>query len=133
MIIFGSIGLIVKGIPLSSAEIAMIRGIIGSIFLIITAMILKIRPSFKTIKKNVIYLLISGSALGFNWMLLFEAYRYTSIINATLSYYFAPVIVVLLSPILLKERLTLRKFFCVLVALAGVPSCMDKRKWWLIR
>lgn len=120
MIIFGSIGLIVRGIPLSSPEIAMVRGVIGSTFLIITAIILKKRPSFMAIKKNLLYLIISGAALGVNWILLFEAYRYTSITNATLSYYFAPVIVVLLSPILLREKLTLKKLLCVLVAMAGM-------------
>lgn len=120
MIIFGSIGLIVRGIPLSSPEIAMVRGVVGSIFLIITAIILKKRPSLEAIKKNVIYLIISGAALGVNWILLFEAYRYTSITNATLSYYFAPVIVVLLSPVWLKERLTLKRLLCVLVAMAGM-------------
>ena len=120
MIIFGSIGLIVREIPLSSAEIAMVRGVIGSTFLIVTASSLKKKPSLKKIKRNLIYLAISGGALGINWILLFEAYRYTSITNATLSYYLAPVIVVLMSPILLKEKLSLQKLLCVLVAMAGM-------------
>lgn len=119
MIIFGSTGLLVRGLPLSSPEIAMVRGVIGSIFLIITALILKKRSSFKAIKKNLIYLIISGVALGINWILLFEAYRYTSITNATLSYYLAPIIVILLSPVLLKEKFTLKKILCFFVAMAG--------------
>ncbi|TAH66729.1 MAG: EamA/RhaT family transporter, partial [Anaerolineaceae bacterium] len=120
MLIFGSIGLIVREIPLSSAQIALIRGVIGSLFLIIAGIIMKKKPSFKTIKMNFTYLLLSGAALGFNWILLFEAYRNTTITNATLSYYLAPVIVVFLSPFLLKERLTLRKVFSVLVAMLGM-------------
>lgn len=120
MLIFGSIGLIVKGIPLSSSQIAMIRGVIGSVFLIIAALVMKKKPTYKEIKKNLIILIASGAALGFNWILLFEAYRHTSITNATLSYYFAPVIVVFLSPFILKEKLTLRKFLCILTALIGM-------------
>lgn len=120
MLIFGSIGLLVKGIPLSSAQIAMIRGIIGSLFLIIAALVLKKKPSYKDIKKNLTFLLASGAALGFNWILLFEAYKHTGITNATLSYYLAPVIVVFLSPIILKEKLTLRKILCILGSLIGM-------------
>lgn len=120
MLIFGSIGLLIKGIPLSSSQIAMIRGIIGSSFLIIAAVVTKKKPSYKDIKKNLIFLLASGAALGFNWILLFEAYKHTSITNATLSYYFAPVIVVFLSPLVLKEKLTLRKTLCILCALIGM-------------
>lgn len=120
MLIFGSIGLIVRGIPLSSAQIALIRGVVGSVFLIIVGLIMKKKPSIKAIRKNFTYLLLSGAALGFNWILLFEAYRKTSITNATLSYYLAPVIVVLLSPFVLKERLTLKKILCVLFAMIGM-------------
>lgn len=120
MLIFGSIGLLVRGIPLSSAQIALVRGIIGSSFLIITGIAMKRKPSLKVIKKNFTYLLISSAALGFNWILLFEAYRHTTITNATLSYYLAPVIVVFLSPFLLKERLTLKKVLCILAAMLGM-------------
>lgn len=120
MLIFGSIGLIVKEIPLSSSQIAMIRGVIGSIFLIIAAIVMKRKPSYRNIKKNLLLLIASSAALGFNWILLFEAYRNTSITNATLSYYFAPVIVVFLSPFILKEKLTLRKLICIIVAIIGM-------------
>lgn len=120
MLIFGSIGLIVRGIPLSSAQIAMVRGVIGSLFLIIAAIIMRKKPNLKEIKKNLIFLVASGAALGFNWILLFEAYGHTTITNATLSYYFAPVIVVFLSPLILKERLTLKKLLCVLAAIIGM-------------
>lgn len=120
MLIFGSIGLLVREIPLSSAQIALIRGVIGSLFLIFAGLIMKKRPSLKAIKRNLTYLLVSGAALGFNWILLFEAYRNTSITSATLSYYLAPVIVVFLSPFLLKERLTIRKVVCILAAMLGM-------------
>lgn len=120
MLIFGSIGLIVRGIPLSSAQIALIRGVVGSIFLIITGLFMKKKPSFKKIKRNITYLLLSSAALGFNWILLFEAYRNTTITDATLSYYLAPVIVVFLSPFVLKERLTFKKVLCILAAMIGM-------------
>lgn len=120
MLIFGSIGLFVKNINLSSSQIAFVRGITGCIFLLVACPFMKQKLSAKAIKANFIILLISGAAIGFNWILLFEAYKYTSIANATLSYYFAPVFVVFLSPLFLKERLTITKVICVLGAILGM-------------
>lgn len=120
MLIFGSIGLLVREIPLPSAQIALTRGIIGSLFLLAASFLMKKKLSLPNIRRNLLLLLASGAAIGFNWILLFEAYKYTTIANATLSYYFAPVIVVFLSPVVLKERLTGRKILCILGAMAGM-------------
>jgi drug/metabolite transporter (DMT)-like permease len=120
MLIFGSIGLVSRNIQLASGQIALTRGLIGSIFLLFASRALKVTLSWHTIKPNLLLLILSGAGIGFNWILMFEAYKYTSIANATLSYYFAPVFVVLLSPFLLKERLTPIKAFCILAALGGM-------------
>jgi drug/metabolite transporter (DMT)-like permease len=120
MLIFGSIGIFVKGIHLSSSEIAFLRGVIGSLFLIFASLFAKQKLSFHLIKENLLLLIFSGAAIGFNWILLFEAYRYTTISNATLSYYFAPVFVMILAPFVLKEKLTPVKAGCILAAMAGL-------------
>ncbi len=120
MLIFGSIGLFVIRIPLPSAQIALARGLTGSVFLLGASLLMKKKPFLPAIRKNGILLAASGAAIGFNWILLFEAYKYTSIATATLSYYFAPVIVVFVSPLVLKERLTGRKILCILGAMAGM-------------
>lgn len=120
MLIFGSIGLISRNINLSSGQIALSRGVIGSIFLLLASWVLKEKLSWSKIKPNLLLLILSGAGIGFNWILMFEAYHYTSIANATLAYYFAPVFVVLLSPLLLKERLTFVKAGCVLAAMLGM-------------
>ncbi len=120
MLIFGSIGLFVRNINLPSTQIALARGTIGSIFLILISYVTKKKISWKSIKSNLIILLISGVAIGFNWIFLFESYKYTTIANATLSYYFAPVIITFLSPFVLKERLTYQKVLCTIAAMAGM-------------
>ncbi|MDF2906076.1 MAG: protein of unknown function transrane [Herbinix sp.] len=120
MLIFGSIGLVSRNILLSSGQIALTRGLIGSLFLLLASRVLKEKISWQKIKPNLLILIISGAGIGFNWILMFEAYKYTSIANATLSYYFAPVFVVLLSPFLLKEKLTPMKVCCILAALGGM-------------
>ncbi len=120
MILSGSIGLFVKFIPFTSGQIAFVRSVSGFVFLLLCLLISGKGISFKDIKKNLPYLVVSGAALGFNWMLLFEAYNYTSIATATICYYFAPVIVIFVSPFLLKEKLSLVKILCVLAALLGI-------------
>lgn len=120
MLIFGSIGVFVKGIDLSSSEIAFLRGMIGGIFLIFASLIAKQKLSFTSIKENLVLLSLSGAAIGFNWIFLFEAYRYTTISNATLSYYFAPIFVMILAPFVLKEKLTAVKTGSIIIAMIGL-------------
>ena len=120
MLIFGTIGLFVKNIDLTSSEIAFVRGVIGGIVLVVVSLLIKNKVSFKDVKANLLLLLLSGGAIGLNWIFLFQAYKYTTISNATLSYYFAPVFVMLLSPFILKEKLTLKKILCVACAMLGM-------------
>lgn len=122
MLIFGTIGIFVRNIELSSKETALARGIIGSIFLlgILICSKEKEKISFLEIKKNLPALFLSGIGIGLNWIFLFQAYKYTTVSTATLSYYSAPVIVTILSPVILKEKLSFVKFLCVLGAMIGM-------------
>ncbi|MEH7503891.1 EamA family transporter [Neobacillus drentensis] len=120
MLIFGSIGVFVKKIELTSSEIAFLRGVIGSLFLLIASFLVKHKPSYKALKENALLLLLSGAAIGLNWIFLFESYRYTTISNATISYYFAPIFVMILAPWILKEKLTSVKVICIATAMIGL-------------
>ena len=120
MTIFGTIGLFVKFIELPSTVIALSRGALGTLFLLLVLKLLKRRINTATIKSNFKHLVIAGVALGLNWIFLFEAYRLTSVATATLAYYMAPIILILLSPILLHERIPLGKWICVICALFGM-------------
>jgi drug/metabolite transporter (DMT)-like permease len=120
MLIFGTIGVFVKKINLSSSEIALLRGVIGSLFLILASFFLRQKPSFRAIKGNSVLLILSGGAIGFNWILLFQSYKYTTVSNATLSYYFAPVFVIILAPFVLKEKITIAKAGCIACAMIGL-------------
>jgi len=120
MLIFGSIGLFVRNIPISSGQVAAVRGLIGSLYLLISGMVIKQKISWKQVKKSFVLLFLSGAAIGFNWIFLFRAYHFTTIANATVSYYFAPVFVILFTPFILKERLKLYKIFCLICAVIGM-------------
>lgn len=120
MFIFGTIGIFVKNIDMPSSVIATVRGALGALFLILFILIKSQKMSVNAIKKNLLVLCISGACIGVNWILLFESYRYTTVATATLCYYMAPVFVVLVSPLLLKEKLTLKKSLCVCLAIIGM-------------
>lgn len=120
MAIFGSIGIFVKYLSLPSGFLVFLRASIGFLFLLPLVIFGKNKFSFSSIKSNLAPLILSGICLGANWVLLFEAYKYTDVSIATLCYYLAPVFIVLLSPIVLKERLTLQKILGILLALSGM-------------
>lgn len=120
MCIFGTIGILRKYINLPSSVIALVRGAVGVVFLLCLVGMTGKKPDRRAIGENLPVLLLSGVFIGFNWILLFEAYCYTSVATATLSYYMAPVLVVLASPLVLKERLTGKKLLCVAAALVGM-------------
>ena len=123
MLIFGTIGLVRRNIPYSSAMIAFFRGAIAVLILLTIRLIRhhSLDKSEKTaIKRNILPLAISGAMIGINWILLFEAYRFTTIAVATISYYMAPVFTIIASIFLLKEKLTARKAICVAAALTGM-------------
>lgn len=119
MLIFGTLGIFIFNLSLPSSVIAMLRAVIGTVSIGFFMLVTKQKLDFKVIRNNLKYLLISGIALGFNWILLFEAYRYTTIAVATLCYYMAPVFVILLSPLVLKEKLTPTMAVCSAVAILG--------------
>ncbi|MBO4361029.1 MAG: EamA family transporter [Eubacteriaceae bacterium] len=120
MVIFGSIGVFVRLIPMSSAAVACFRGICGALFILVYMKIKGSGLRSAPLAGNMKLLVISGAAIGFNWILLFEAYRYTSVAVATLCYYMQPVFVILLSPLVTGERLTVPRMVCVACSLAGM-------------
>lgn len=120
MLIFGTLSIFVRQIPMATSQIALYRGIIGSLFLVGTLLLKKERLSFQLVWKNKKFLLLSGFAVGANWILLFEAYQHTTVSNATISYYFQPIILTLLAPLVFKEALTGKKFLFVLLGMIGM-------------
>lgn len=120
MVTWGTLGLFVRNIPLNSIQISFFRAFIGSLFLAIIIFINREKLSWKLLKENLIILSLSGVALGINWAALFQSMQYTTISNATLSYYFAPVFIVILSVIILREKVTLKNFACIFISILGL-------------
>ncbi|MBQ3255996.1 MAG: EamA family transporter [Oscillospiraceae bacterium] len=120
MAIFGTLAPFVRSISVTSGELALYRAILAALLIGTYLLITKQPIPFKDIKKEQPLLLFSGAAMGLNWILLFEAYKYTTVSVATLSYYFAPVIVTVMCPILFRERLTKKQVICFIMSTLGI-------------
>lgn len=120
MFLFGTIGVFVKHIDLSSEEISFFRAVIAAAVITVWQLARGKRICLPQKKKSLLLLMLSGAMIGFNWILLFEAYRYTSVSVATLSYYFAPVIVMAVCPFLFRERPSVRQAVCFLFSTFGL-------------
>lgn len=120
MVIFGTLGPFVRNIPVASGELALYRAALAALLIGAFLLLTRQKIPFAAIRREVPLLLISGMAMGINWILLFEAYKYTTVSVATLSYYFAPVIVTVVCPILFKEKLTGRQILCFVMSTLGL-------------
>ncbi|MBP3692505.1 MAG: EamA family transporter [Clostridia bacterium] len=120
MAIFGTMGFFVRSIAVSSGELALYRAVLAVLFIAVVLIFTKNKSRLADIKHEIPLLLLSGIAMGINWILLFEAYKHTSVSVATLSYYFAPVIVMLVCPLLFKERPTKKQIICFIMSTLGI-------------
>ncbi len=120
MVIFGTIGLVRRMIPYSSAMIAFFRGLIATLVLLGIHKAKGRRFDWPKLRANMVLLVVSGAMIGFNWILLFESYRFTTVSIATVCYYMAPIFTILVSPFTLKERITARKAICAVIAMLGL-------------
>lgn len=120
MTIFGTLGLFVRNISVSSGELALYRAVLAALLLTGFFVLSKQHIPLSKVKKEIPLLLVSGVAMGINWILLFQAYKYTTVSAATLSYYFAPVIVTVVCPFLFREKLTVKQIICFIMSTVGL-------------
>ena len=120
MVIFGTMAPFVRQVSVSSGELALYRAILALLLIGPAQLLSKQRPGKGQLKKMLPLLLLSGAAMGFNWLLLFQAYKYTTVSVATLSYYFAPVLVTVLCPVLFKEKMKLVNWLCFVFSTVGI-------------
>ena len=120
LLLFGSNGIVASYISLNSYEIVFTRALLGSVFLIAVFFGSKGKLQFWRNRKHFGFLILSGLAMGANWMLLYEAYSQIGVGLATLACYFGPVIVLALSPLIFRERMSPAKILGCSAALMGM-------------
>ena len=135
LLLFGSNGIVASFIDLSSYEIVLLRTLIGSLLLIAIFFLTREKLTFYKYKRQFACLALSGVAMGASWVFLYEAYSQIGVSLASLTYYCGPVIVMMLSPILFKEKLTKTKVISFVAVLIGIflVNCTalnnDKNMW----
>lgn len=120
LLLFGSNGIVASNIHLPSVEIVFWRTLIGSLLLVVIFLATRQKITFIKEKRDTLFIVLSGIAMGTSWMFLYEAYSQIGVSLASLSYYCGPVIVMALSPILFKEKLTKNKFMGFFSVLIGI-------------
>ena len=127
MALYGTLSVFVRNIPLTSAEVALFRAGIALVCLLAWQRLRGKPLRLRGMGRDLPLLFLSGAAMGFNWIFLFEAYKYTTVSVATLSYYFAPVIVMVACPILFRERMTRRQVLCFVGSTVGLALVINVR------
>lgn len=120
MAIFGTLAPFVRNIGVSSAELSLYRALLAACLIGLFLLVTRRKLPVQNLKKELILLMCSGACMAVNWILLFEAYKYTTVAIATLSYYFAPVLVTVASSVLFREKLTRKQIFCFLMSTLGI-------------
>ena len=127
MVCFGTISIFVKGIALSPTEIGLYRAAIACAVLLVYLLATGRLKNLRMRAGALALLFLSGAAMGFNWIFLFTAYRYTTVALSTLAYYFSPTLVIIFSLILFREPLSLRQILCFLGSTAGLVLILGLR------
>ncbi|MBP5280351.1 MAG: EamA family transporter [Erysipelotrichaceae bacterium] len=117
--LYGTIGLFLHFISYSSEFVVLCRGSIGTLFILLVLLTRKDKIDFQSIRNNLKTLMISGFALGFNWVFLFAGYRH-GIAITSLCNYLAPLIVVVIMATVYKQKINSRQLGCIALAFVGM-------------
>ena len=120
MLIWGSIGIFRRSIPVPSEFLSFIRGLTGALFMCIILASKKDVSISQVKKQSIVLLALTGALIGINWIFLFEAFNYTTVATATLCYYMEPTMVILMAPLFFSQRLTLSQLAITILTILGM-------------
>lgn len=120
MILSGTLGVMMHFVTFPSSVSALSRALISTPFLLLVIRIKKEKLHFSAIRSNKLLLLLTGTMIALSWIFMFEAYRFAPVSVVTLCSYLSPIFLLIAAPVILKEKISIPKWICVLVALVGV-------------
>ena len=120
VVLFGTIGMFLRYVNLPSEMVALCRGSLGAVFILLYQKSRNQDINREAIRRNLFWLILGGVCLGLNWIFLFSAYIQTTVAIASLCNYMAPIIVILITPLVLHEPLSKKKLPCVAAAFLGI-------------
>ncbi|HBE80196.1 MAG TPA: EamA family transporter [Firmicutes bacterium] len=117
MVIWGSLGVFTRSIPLSALSLAFLRAFIA---LPVLFVVMKMKKADKVKLSLLKPYFISGVLLGFGWLTLFYGFKHTSISSAVMIYNMCPVYVMILAPLVLKETISKIQIAVIFSSLLGL-------------
>ena len=120
LVIFGTIGLVRRYIPLGSVPLAFLRAALGCLSMVVLMQLGHIPFHWDALRRRAPKLLLSGLLLGLDWVFFFEAFNHTTVAIATLCYYMAPVFMLAAAPLVFHEVLRRRKLVCAAITIGGM-------------
>lgn len=120
MMLFGTIGTLSRFIDMPTSIICLVRAAVGVIAILLILFIGKKKIDFSGVKKNIWWLILGAALLSLDWIFQFEAFKYTTIATSTLCYYMEPIFFIIAGSIVLKEKVSLKKWLCVVTAFIGM-------------
>jgi drug/metabolite transporter (DMT)-like permease len=120
MCMSGTIGLFVLESEQPLVNVVFFRCLIGAVCLAVYCWQARLFGKADFSRRNLVLLGIVGLSIVFNWLALFDSYRYTSIGVASTVYHVQPFFVFFLGALLFKEKLSRQRLLWLVVAFAGV-------------
>ncbi len=117
MMIWGSLGVFTRSIPLSALSLAFLRAVIALPVLFI---VMKLRKTDKVKWKLLIPYMLSGVLIAFGWLTLFYGFKHTSITSAVIIYNMCPIYVMIAAPLVCKEAITLLQRVVISTSFLGL-------------
>ncbi len=120
VLLYGTIGVLLRYVNAPSEFVVLCRGLLGTITIAVILLLRREKIDLHVDRRSLVLLIVSGACLGLNWVFLFDAYRATTVAIASLCYYTAPIMVIIVSPFIFKEKLTGKKLLCVAASFIGI-------------
>ena len=115
MVIWGSLGVFTRSIPLSALSLAFLRA-----FIALPVLLIGMKKPRGLQWPHLRPYIFSGVLLGFGWLTLFYGYKHTSISSAVIVYNMCPVYVMILAPLVLKETISKVQIAVILASMLGL-------------
>ncbi|MEI4770663.1 DMT family transporter [Psychrobacillus sp. FJAT-51614] len=119
MAIFGSIGFFTGKTGIPAAELVFVRCICATLFLGLCWLLSGQYKVEDWQKREVLQTIVCGIFLVLNWVFLFKAFEEMSITIAISIYNLAPIFVLLIGSLFLKEKISITSLLAIIVCFLG--------------
>lgn len=128
LLLFASYGVFIRLIPASPMTILFFSSLFGAIFFFFKS---NAKRELSKIRYLILPLVIFTLIAILNDLAYFYAFRLTTVANAVLTHYTAPIFVTLLAPVMLKEKLNKNTVLALLLSFTGLVVLLSPSRFTL--